>query len=346
LLFGVVPALQASGLDVNNALKASGSRASGSKLSSRVRGVLIITEVALSLVLLIGATLLIRSFVKLRGVELGFDPNNVTTMQVSLNSDRYASSAQVWDLERRVAERLSALPGVTAVGTVPSLPMERGLRDGATILGSHGEERITIQYRTINADYFRALGIKVSRGREFTDADLQSTARVAIINETLARRFWPGEDPVGRPLTSGTRGRQILGVVSDIKEMGANQPALPTVYIPTTHVTDDLASALNRWFLTSWIIRTAEPIKNDDALRQALKDIDPDLPVARVRPMTEVVSGTLTEQRFTMTMMTAFAALAVLLTVVALYGVLSYQAISELRRLEFAWPWALNQMMF
>ena len=325
VLFGLVPAIQASNLDVNSTLKANGGRTSAGKLSSRVRGILIITEVALSLVLLIGATLLIKSFVRLRGVELGFDPTNVTTMQVSLNSDKYATTARMWELEHSVAERLSGLPGVVAVGTVPSLPMERGLRTGMSIQGSHGVEGISVQYRAINPDYFRGVGIRVVRGRAFNDADMQSPAPVVIVNETLARRFWSDEDPIGKRLSPGNNSRQILGVVSDIKEMGADQATLPTVYVPTSQVGNGTAAATNRWFLTSWIIRTAEPIKNEDAFRQALKEIDPDLPVARIRPMTEVVSGTITEQRFTATMMTAFAALAMLLTVVALYGVLSYQ---------------------
>ena len=199
------------------------------------------------------------------------------------------------------------------------------MRDGTIVQGTGGPERISIQYRMISPDYFRALGIKILQGRSFNESDLQSSAGIVIINETFARRYWPGVDPVGKPVGPGKGRRLIVGVVADIKEMGLNQRVLPTAYIPVTHTNDLMTAQMNRWFLTSWIIRTTGPVKLDETLRQILKNVDSDLPVARIRPMTQVVSGSITEQRFTTTMMTSFAALALLLTTVGLYGVLSYQ---------------------
>ncbi|HZS48312.1 MAG TPA: ABC transporter permease [Blastocatellia bacterium] len=325
ILFGIVPALQASRIDINGALKEASGRSTSSKLSARVRTALIVGEVAVSLVLLVGATLLMRSFINLRRVELGFDPENVTALQVSLNSDRYKTINRTWDLERQVIEKISAIPGVIAVGTVPSVPMERGLRSGQSIAGTNGVDHPTVQVRTISPGYFQAVGIKTLRGTTFTDEDLQTAAPKVVINETLARKYWPNADPVGRPLSDSPKSSRIIGIVGDIKEMGLDQPVLPTIYLPLTRLQDETNVALNRWFLTSWIVRTAGPQNIGPALRKALKEVDPELPVAKIRPMTEIVSASLAEQRFETAMMTAFAALALLLTGIGLYGVLSYQ---------------------
>jgi predicted permease len=325
LLFGIAPAFRATRIDINESLKASSGRQGGGRLDSRMRGLLVVSQMALAVVLLIGAGLLIKSFVKLRDVELGFDPNNLTTMQVSLTSDRYDGAVAVWDFQRQLLERVSALPGVRSAATVPSLPMERGLNYYINIEGRQEPVGRSVEMRAISPDYFRTLGIALGRGRVFTEADARDTFPVVIINEALARLFWSDRDPIGEQISFGGMKPQIVGVVSDIKEKGLDRPVDPTIYVPAPQMPDGLTRSMNRWFLTSWIIRTDGMIDLSAALRNAIREVDPQMPVARIRPMIEVVSGSISSQHFMMMLMGSFAGLALVLTSLGIYGVLSYQ---------------------
>jgi putative ABC transport system permease protein len=325
LLFGIAPALLATRLDINESLKASSGRQGGGRLDSLMRGLLVVSEVALAVVLLIGAGLLIKSFVKLNEVELGFDPNNLTTMQVSLTSDRYKTNAEVWDFQQQVLARVSALPGVRSAATVPSLPMERGLNSYMMVEGRPEPTGRSVEMRAISPDYFRTLGIALRRGRAFTASDSRNSSPAVIINEAVANLFWHDLDPLGDQISLGSVKRQIVGVVSNVKEMGLDQPVAPTIYVPAPQVPDALTMAMNRWFLTSWIIRTDGPIDLSAALRNAIREADPQMPVAKIRPMTDVVSTSISSQHFLMTLMGCFGGLALILTSVGIYGVLSYQ---------------------
>jgi predicted permease len=325
LLFGVSPALQATRVNLSGALKEAAGKGETTGAGGRMRSLLVISEVALSLVLLVGAGLLIKSFLRLQAVQLGFDPDNLTTMQASLNSTKYRTTAQVWELQQRVTERLRALPGVESVATVSSLPLERGLNNFLSLDGPEARNGASVESRGVNPDYFRTLGISLRNGRGLSDEDRQNAPAVVVVNEALVRRLFPERDPLGAQIYIDKSYRQIVGVVADIREKGANLAPPPTVYVPASQVSDGMSVATARWFLTSWIVRTSAPVDLSAGLRDALREADPQLPVAKIRPMTEVVSASFTHQRFIATLMGAFAALALALTAVGLYGLLSYQ---------------------
>jgi predicted permease len=322
LLFGIVPALRATRMSVSETIKASSGRNRAGRLDSRMRGLLIVSEVALSLVLLVGAGLLVKSFIKLRSVELGFDPQHLTATQISLTSDKYRTTAQVWNFEQQVLERVASMPGVITAATASNVPLERGLRMGIAVDGRAIDR--SVQIRAISPQYFQTLGMSLKGGREFTDSDMQASPLVVVVNETLARSYFPDRDAMGSQLTSQGKPRQIIGVVNDIKEMGLDQPVEPTVYVPIPQISDGLMVAMNRWFMTAWMIRTSGPIDLTTALRNAVRDIDPKMPIANVRPMTQVINATTSSQQFILLLMSIFAGLALALTAVGLYGVLSY----------------------
>ena len=324
-LFGMIPAWRATQLDINEAIKSTSKKGSGSKADSRTRGALIVGEVAVSVVLLIGAALLIKSFVKLRAVDLGFNPLEVTTAQASLTSDRYKSTAQIWAFEQETLRQLASSPGIVAAATASNVPLERGLRTGLAVEGPNGRTVLSTQIRAISPNYFRALDVPIRKGRAFSDTDTAASLPVVIVNETLARLYGSGSDLIGAQSTWQQRKWQIVGVASDIKEIAVDQSAAPTLYVPTAQMPDGLMRFMNRWFLTSWIVRTNGRVDLASTLRRAVNAIDPQLPLSNVRTMTQVASSTLAPQRFILLLMTVFGSLALTLTAVGVYGVLSYQ---------------------
>ena len=324
LLCGLIPALQASRSDLQEALKEGGRRASGGATRARIFGALVVAETALALVLLVGAGLLARSFLRLRGVETGIEAANVLTVEINLPSARYGG--EDWKARRlnfygQVLERIKALPGVVAAGAIDSLPLsgdQRGWtfrKEGQTLAPA---ERPVAGFQVATADYFRAMGIRLRRGRAFTAADADGAPPVVIINESFARRFYPNEDPLGRRIIIRNQPQacEIVGVVNDVRHFGPDQAAAPEMYVPYQQFAIGAVPL---------VIRTElEPQALIGAVTREIQAVDRGVAVGKVRTMTQMMSAALAERRFALSLLGIFASVALALAAVGLYGVMAF----------------------
>jgi putative ABC transport system permease protein len=316
VIFGLGPAMHSSRVDLNDALKASGRGVSG---GGRLRGIMIVSEVALAMVLLTGAGLLMRSFLRLENVNPGFNPQNLLTMRIGLASARYPERRQQAIFYDRVLERTAAIPGVRDAAVANALPVNRAIGyffniEGRPVLDP--TKAPTFWLHSISPSYFQTLGIPIIRGRTFTAADTPTTRQVAIINETMARRFWPKEDPIGRHLTYARESItvEIVGIAGDVKVggLGDNNPN-NELYV----------SYRQRPFLTMWLI-TRGPASIASAARREIQGIDADQPVASVRTMDDVLADSVSQPRLRTGLIGAFAALALILAVIGIAGVVGW----------------------
>ena len=325
IVFGLVPALSASKLDVNEALKEGGRASTGGIVRHRVRSLLVVSEVALALVLLIGAGLLIKSIWTLRTVDPGFNPENLLTMRVELPESRYKEIPKQIQFRDRALEAVSSIPGVQAA-MISELPMTDRLMHNFVIDGrpplQPGEEP-ELETRTVAGDYFRTMGIPVLQGRDFTAQDRAEAPPVGLVNQSFVREYFPDENPIGARIAwaraNPRRWMTIVGVVGDVKHYGLNLPELPAFY--STFQQQD--QPWKRW--TYLAVRSDE---NNEGLAGQVKgqiwSVDKQIPVTRLRPMTDVMSASLAAERFNMTLMGIFAAVALLLAAIGIYGVISY----------------------
>jgi putative ABC transport system permease protein len=333
IIIGIVPALQFTRTSISETLKQGSGRTGGSPIKQHTRKALVVSEVALSLVLLIGAGLMIRSFWKLQNVDPGFDTSNALTMSVMLTPIRYSEPHQQLAFFDRATEEIRAVPGVVSVGATTTIPLAGG---GSTQpfsiegrpAGAIAEQPMA-QTRYISSDYFRAIGIPLRQGRFFSDQDRDKSVPVIIISDAMARRFWPGENPIGKRLTpsfhSEQGAREIVGVVGDIKTRGLDVDAAAMMYLPFKQAP--------RPFL-SFVVRSAS---NPESLIQpvstAIYSIDKEQALTDVQTMEQVLKKSLSDRRFNMTLLLTFAGVALLLAAVGVYGVMNYTVTLRKREL-------------
>ena len=321
VLFGLAPAWQASRATVGAVLK-EGGRSSASSGGRWLRSTLLVAEVALSIVLLVGATLLLRSFAGITSVDPGFNPDRVLAFRVALPQTSYPEPHNQVGFYDRLLDKLRSTPGIEAAGMVHQLPMRGGYVLSFAIQGrppaAPGDEA-SANHRAVSPGYFQALAIPLLRGRALSERDVEKSPMVAVVDEAFARRHFPGEDAIGRGIDigNGTDGfYEIVGVVGDVRHGGLDASAEPTMYVPFKQ---DVFSSM--WMM----VRTkGDPSAHASVARQAVRDIDSSLPAFSMTPLSTVVSDSVAQRRFSMLLLGLFAVVALFLAAVGLYGVVAY----------------------
>jgi predicted permease len=342
VLFGLVPALHATRVDVQRALQESGSRAVAGG-SGRWRRVLVAGEIALSVILLTGAGLLVRTFVQLRSLDPGFDPTNVTTASVSLQDKRYDDAAKANRLFAETLAEIRRQPGVVAAGISLGLPYTRllnlgwGRVEGATEDDKGGGANVSY----ITPGYFEALRVPVRTGRLFGDADTDGSLPVAIVNDAFVQRFYRGQSVVGLHIAVAGARRQIVGVVGNTRTrpsgIGGDGSALPTPYIiniPAAQTPTRTFTLVHTWFSPAWVVQSAGSVAGvQEAIRQAVAKVDPLLPIAKIESMSDVQGAALASQRFRMTLVLGLGVVALLLAAIGIHGLIASSVTERTREL-------------
>lgn len=323
IVFGLAPAWQSAKSDLNEALKESGRSSTSGFALRRLRSMLVVSELALAFVLLVGAGLMMKSFVRLSGVDAGFDAKNVLTMALSLPGAKYPENEQQAAFFREVTTRLESLPGVQSAGAVSAIPLTGWQNKTSFAIEGRQEMSQTEELHAASPGYLRAMGIPLLRGRAFNEQDQGKSERVVIVSEGLARRYWPDEDPIGRRIQLGGDShepwRTIVGIAGDIKQSGLDSESTREYYISYLQDT---------WGMTSdmtLVVRTeGNPSSLISVAQNQVKALDKDLPVYNVRTMEELRARSAAVQRFQMLLLGSFAAVALMLAAVGLYGVMAY----------------------
>ncbi|HKQ91190.1 MAG TPA: ABC transporter permease [Blastocatellia bacterium] len=325
LIFGLAPALQTTQLKLSETLNEGGRSGSGGRSARLIRGVLVVVEVALTLVLLVGAGLLIRSFWRLQQVDPGFKTDNVLTLRLSLPRSRYTDGAQAASFFDRLQERLAALPGVVSVSSTTDIMLQRLATSSSFTIENRppdpSEMSLELPFDRVQPNYFQTMGIQLLRGRTFTAQDGRDSPRVAIVNETFVKRYFPNEDPIGKRFTFGGGGPNaqwiaIVGVVRDTKRQGVDQPIRIESWMPLAQSPARSMEVVLR--------TTGDPLALGNAAREAVWSIDRDLPIPRMQTLEQNLSARVAQRRLNMLLLGLFASVALVLAAVGIYGVMNY----------------------
>ncbi len=336
IVFGIVPALRVCGPSLNQSLNEGNQRLGSGSSQSKMRSLIVLSEVSLSVVLLIGAALLIRTFVALRSVNPGFDRHNVSLMEMSLHGSQFATTANVARLVDDARQRLAGIAEVETAAATCSPPFGNRMGLPFAAIGtppSNSGNTGDAEWMSVSPGYFTVLRIPVIRGRDFDEQDGKGASGVVIINETMATRYWAGPDPIGQTIEIGRgigpdfedRPRRIIGIVADTRDHDLSQPSEPTMMIPLAQEPDGITRLWLQFGPIFWLIRTRlEPHEVAVTVSEQLREASGGLPAGRVRTMDEVLSDSIARQNFNMLLLVVFAMAALALTAVGIYGVMAY----------------------